>query len=155
MSAGGSGGAHSTPVTQEPATPVHSIDHVVIVVRDIAASTAKYAVLLGAPSLLAGGEEVGYHRAVFELGDSGQKIELCQPLAEDEPGGDGQASQAFRDRLRRSGEGLHNFALRVPDVADARANFERRAFPLIASAHSDTFFVHPRALSGALIQFMP
>jgi hypothetical protein len=155
MSAEGSGGAQSTPDVPGPATRVLNIDHVVIVVRDIVASVAEYSVLLGAPSLLAGGEEVGYHRAVFELGSSGQKIELCQPLAEDEAGGDGQASQAFRDRLNGSGEGLHNFALRVPDVADARVNLERRALPLIASAHSDTFFVHPRALSGALIQFMP
>jgi len=134
---------------------VVAIDHVVVVVRDMADAVARYTRIFGPPVLVTGGAEVGYHRAVFELGRSGQKVELCQPLDPNERGGDSQASRAFRNRLDRSGEGLHNLALRVTSVAETRERLTANDLPLIASAHSDTFFVHPDAAAGALIQFMP
>jgi len=144
----------SEPTAQ--AADILAIDHVVVVVRDIAEAVEKYALIFGAPpSLRAGGAEIGYHRAVFELGDSGQKVELCQPLEPGEPGGTSQASRAFRDRLARSGEGLHNIAVRVTSVSDARERVSATDLPIIASEHSDTFFIHPKSAAGALIQFMP
>jgi hypothetical protein len=124
-------------------------------VRDINDGVARYTAIFGPPSLVTGGAEVGYHRAVFELGHSGQKVELCQPLDPGEPGGDSQASRAFRNRLTKSGEGLHNLAVRVASVADTRERLTAHDLPLITSAHSETFFVHPDAAAGALMQFMP
>jgi methylmalonyl-CoA/ethylmalonyl-CoA epimerase len=131
------------------------LDHIVVVVNDIEASVTQYARLFGAPSLRESGETVGYYRAVFEVGGDALRVELCQPLAENEPGGDSQASRAFRHRLGRSGEGVHNIAVRVADIEHARDTLTSGNLPLIESAHSGTFFVHPQATSGTLIQLIP
>jgi catechol 2,3-dioxygenase-like lactoylglutathione lyase family enzyme len=138
-----------------PPGQVLGIDHVVVVVADLAASVERYAEAFGAPSAVVGGAEIGYRRAMFELGDSGQRIELCQPLAADEPGGDSQASRAFRRRLETVGEGVHNVAVLVRDMRAARSALEHLRARVIPSGHSETFFLHPEDMSGALIQFMP
>ncbi|MCW3040980.1 MAG: hypothetical protein JWM31_2885 [Solirubrobacterales bacterium] len=130
------------------------IDHVVVVVRDLTAAVARYAAVLGPPSGVEGGVDVGYRRALFELGSSGQRIELCQPLDADEPGGQSQASRSFRRRLETLGEGVHNVALLVADVPAARAAAERAGTTVIASRHSESFFLHPRDMSGALLQLL-
>lgn len=130
------------------------IDHVVVVVHDLDAAVRRFAAVLGAPSSVEGSAEIGYRRAQFGLGESGQRVELCQPLGVDEPGGDSQASKAFRRRLETQGEGVHNVALAVVDVPAARAAAERAGATVIASRLSDSFFLHPREMSGALLQVL-
>jgi catechol 2,3-dioxygenase-like lactoylglutathione lyase family enzyme len=134
---------------------VIGLDHVVVVVADLDAAVERYAGVFGNPSAVLGGAEVGYRRAMFELGDSGQRIELCQPLGVDEPGGQSQASRAFRRRLDEVGEGVHNVAVLVRDVPAARSVADDVGVRVIQSRHSDTFFLHPQDMSGALLQFMP
>lgn len=131
------------------------IDHVVVVVSDLDEAVQRFAAVLGSVSALEGGAKVGYRRAMFDLGTSGQRVELCQPLGPDEPGGQSQASRAFRRRLETQGEGVHNVALAVPDVAAARTAAQLAGVAVIASAHSDSFFLHPGEMSGALLQFLP
>lgn len=134
--------------------PVLGIDHVVIVVRDLAASVRAFAAVFGEPAIVEGGEATGYLRAVIPLGDSGQKIELCQPLAESEPGGQSQSSRAFRHRLETRGEGIHNLAVRVPSTEAGRRAALAVGADVIESRHSDSYFIHPHNLSGALVQFL-
>lgn len=134
---------------------VVGLDHVVVVVADLDAAVERYTEVFGEPSAVLGGAEVGYRRAIFAVGDGGQRIELCQPLARDEPGGQSQASRAFRRRLEMVGEGVHNVAVAVHDVAVARSVADRAGVRTIDSLHSETFFLHPQDMSGALVQFMP
>lgn len=130
------------------------IDHVVIAVANLDASMPAFTAIFGEPALVDGGADTGYRRAVFRLGTDDQKIEICQPLAEDEPGGQSQASRAFRHRLLASGEGIHNLAVRVPSVAAARAAARAGGARVIESAHSDSYFIHPSWMSGVLVQFL-
>jgi catechol 2,3-dioxygenase-like lactoylglutathione lyase family enzyme len=133
---------------------IEAFDHVVVVVRDIDRTLPAYEAVFGPPIARLGGREVGYHRAVFGIGASGARIELCQPLASDEPGGDTQASRAFRRRLDGQGEGVHNVAFRVRDVAAARTEAGAHDIATIESEHSDTIFLHPATHAGALIQLV-
>jgi methylmalonyl-CoA/ethylmalonyl-CoA epimerase len=144
-----------TPAGDAPGTQTLGLDHVVVVVADIDAAVQRYAGVLGRPSAVVGGAEIGYRRAIFDLGGSGQRIELCQPLDPEEPGGQSQASRAFRRRLETTGEGVHNVAVRVRDVQKARAAVTGTGVRVVESRHSDTFFTHPADMCGTLIQFMP
>jgi catechol 2,3-dioxygenase-like lactoylglutathione lyase family enzyme len=137
-----------------PAAELLGIDHVVVVVTDLDAAVQRFTAVLGQASAVLGGPEAGYRRAMFELGASGQRIELCQPLDPDEPGGQSQASRSFRRRLETLGEGVHNVAVNVRDVHSARAVADQADIRVIESRHSDTFFLHPGDMCGALLQFM-
>lgn len=137
-----------------PAGELLGIDHVVVVVRDLDAAVARFAAVVGDVSAVLGGAETGYRRAMFDLGASGQRIELCQPLDPDEPGGQSQASRSFRRRLETLGEGVHNVAVNVRDVQAARAVVDQAEVRVIESLHSDSFFLHPGDTHGALFQLM-
>jgi catechol 2,3-dioxygenase-like lactoylglutathione lyase family enzyme len=143
-----------TPARGLPSDQFVGFDHVVVVVADLDAAVARYASVLGDPSAVVGSPEIGYRRAMFPLGDSGQRIELCQPIPADEPGGQSQASRAFRRRLETVGEGVHNVAVVVRDVAAAHSTADRAGVRTVDSSHSETFFLHPQDMSGALFQFM-
>lgn len=147
-------GRNADDARARPAGLATSIDHVVVVVHDLDAALRTFSAVFGEAGGPEGGAETGYRRAMFELGTSGQRIELCQPLAEDEPGGQSQASRSFRRRLAIQGEGVHNVALIVQDVEAAHAAVDAAGLAVIESRHSDSFFLHPRDMSGALLQLM-
>jgi catechol 2,3-dioxygenase-like lactoylglutathione lyase family enzyme len=126
------------------------LHHVVVVVRDMDLARAHYARVFGDQAVAQVLDAEGYRRCIVPIG--AQRLELCQPVG---PGdGAGQASSAFRNSLDHRGEGLHNLAIEVQDVDATWSELEAAGVPLIGSSLSHSFFVHPRALNGALVQFL-
>ncbi len=130
------------------------LDHVVVVVADLDRAVEQLSIVFGRPAMLGGDEVLGYRYAVFILGSSGLRIEVCQPLAPGDAGGDSQASRAFRNRLERFGEGLHCLAFTVENLERARAVAHHGAARLIESEHSESFFLHPGDMAGVLVQLL-
>ena len=127
------------------------LDHVVVVVRDIDAARLSYEKVFGESAVGPVLEAQAYRRCVVDLG--GHRMELCQPLPAEDPA-ESQASNAFTHTLESRGEGLHSIAVRVPDVRAAAAELKAGDVPVVASSFSKSFFVHPRALSGLIVQFL-
>jgi len=79
------------------------------------------------------------------------QIELIEPLGPDSP---------IARFLEKSPEGgQHHVCFEVPDIAEARANFEalgaRILGPTRIGAHgTPIFFVHPKDMGGVLTEFM-
>lgn len=126
------------------------LHHVVVVVRDMDLARANYARVFGEQAVAQLLEAEGYRRCIVPVG--AQRIELCQPVETGD--GDRQASSAFRSSLVRHGEGVHNLAVEVEGVDDVWSELEAAGVPLIGSRLSHSFFVHPKALNGALVQFL-
>jgi catechol 2,3-dioxygenase-like lactoylglutathione lyase family enzyme len=126
------------------------LHHVVVVVRDMELARAHYARVFGEHAVAQVLEVEGYRRCIVPIG--AQRLELCQPVGTGDDSG--QASSAFRSSLERNGEGVHNVAIEVEDVDAAWSELEAAGVPLIGSALSHSFFVHPKALNGALVQFL-
>lgn len=126
------------------------LHHVVVVVRDMDLARAHYAHVFGEQAVAQVLDAEGYRRCVLPIG--AQRLELCQPVGTGD--GAGQASSAFRNALDRSGEGVHNIAIEVADVDATWSELEAAGVPLIGSSLSHSFFVHPKALNGALVQFL-
>jgi catechol 2,3-dioxygenase-like lactoylglutathione lyase family enzyme len=129
----------------------NGLDHSVVVVHNIETARAQYACVFGEHAVTKVLEAEGYQYCVIRLG--AQRLELCQPV---EVHGDGpaQASLAFRATLESRGEGVHNVAVEVADAEAAHAELWAAGVPLIKSSLSRSFFVHPKALNGVLIQFL-
>lgn len=130
------------------------LDHVVVVVHDLETAVEVLSLPFGTPAPIDGNGALGYRRAVFCPGSGGLRIEVCEPLSPDEPGGMSQASRAFRRRLDRSGSGLHSLAFRVADLSRARELARVGGAMVIESEHSESFFLHPATTCGLLIQFL-
>jgi catechol 2,3-dioxygenase-like lactoylglutathione lyase family enzyme len=126
------------------------LDHVVVVVDDMDDARAKYARVFGEEAVGGVLQAEGYLRCVIRLGT--QRIELCQPV--DAPEGAEQANRAFRATLSTRGEGIHNFAVEVADVDAVLDELHTAGVPLIKSRFSRSFFIHPEAMNGALIQVL-
>lgn len=126
------------------------LHHVVVVVRDMDTARAHYARVFGEQAVGKVLDAEGYRRCLVPIG--AQRLELCQPV--DSGGQEAQASSAFRAALQNSGEGVHNVAIEVADVDATWSELESAGLPLIRSALSHSFFVHPRALNGVLVQFL-
>lgn len=127
------------------------LDHVVVVVEDMEAARAQYARVFGEDAVAEVLDAPGYQRCIIRLG--AQRLELCQPI-DAADGSSPQAARAFRGTLESRGEGLHNFAIEVADVDAAAEELRADGVPLIESSISHSFFVHPKALNGALVQFL-
>ena len=130
------------------------LDHVVIVVAGLDEAVERLSLCFGTSGVVEGGADLGYRRAVFELGGAEARVEVCQPIDLGEPGGESQASTAFRKRLERSGSGLYSLAVSVPDVGFARDAARAAGARVIESEHSDSFFLHPRSTCGVLLQVL-
>lgn len=126
------------------------LDHVVVVVDDMGDARAKYVRVFGEQAVGGVLQAEGYLRCVIRLG--AQRLELCQPV--DTPEGADQASRAFRTTLSIRGEGIHNFAVEVADVDAVLDELRTAGVPLIESLFSRSFFIHPEAMNGALIQVL-
>ena len=129
---------------------VEKIDHIGIAVRDIDATIPIYRDLLG---LTFEGEDVvereGVKVAFFRVGDT--RIELLQPI------GEGSAIAGF---LEKRGEGIHHIALRVADLARARAHVQETGARLLSEqplsgAHGVLIsFLHPGDTGRVLIELV-
>jgi catechol 2,3-dioxygenase-like lactoylglutathione lyase family enzyme len=91
-----------------------SLDHLVVVVRDLDAATATYAALLGrAPSWRGGHPGAGTSNALFRL--SNTYLELLSPT------GTGTLADPLRAHLERDGEGPYALAFGTPDATACAA----------------------------------
>jgi len=125
------------------------LNHVAIVVPDLAAAAAKYRALLGAnvhqPQEL---PEHGVTVVFVELENS--KIELMTPL--------GPNSPVAKFLERNPGGGMHHVCFEVPDLASAvRTLLEGGARmlgegPRIGAHGLPVLFLHPKDFDGTLIE---
>lgn len=123
------------------------LDHVAIVVADLASAEASFAAL---------GFDVRYRERVDDQGveivgmrAGGSTIELLRPLAPDSP-----LVRFLGDKPSR----LHHFAYRVEDLVAELAALKARGIKLIderpkRGAHGNLIaFVHPSATGGTLVE---
>ena len=95
---------------------ITSLDHAVVLVRDIETATAGYRALLGrAPAWRA--RKDGVATAIFALANT--SLELMSPVAE------GEGADRVRAVLDAQGEGLASMAFAVDDIEAARRRFTR------------------------------
>lgn len=124
------------------------LHHLGWAVHSIAGSRAHFETQLGLPY---DGEEdfPGLRVAFFGAGSC--LLELLQPL---------DATGEIAVHLRERGEGLHHLAYRVPDVAAALEDAERRGMPRIDAvprpgARATTIgFVNPGRPDGVLVEYV-
>ncbi|GAC1345567.1 MAG: methylmalonyl-CoA epimerase [Myxococcales bacterium] len=134
--------------------PATRLDHTAICVRDLDASIALFAVLLG--------QEVAHREVVpsqkvsaafFDF-PNGASLELIAPEAS--LGG----NPGLEKFLEKRGEGLHHLALRVRDLDKVLDALAARGVPLVdrvsrpgARGHK-VAFLHPRAMGGTLLELV-
>ena len=95
--------------------------------------------------------EQGVRVCFVDTPNGGTQIELLAPL------GEGSPIAGFLERNPPGGQ--HHLAFEVPDIAEARAEFEamgkRVLGPTRIGAHgTPVFFVHPKDMGGVLTEIM-
>ncbi|MBK8013677.1 MAG: methylmalonyl-CoA epimerase [Deltaproteobacteria bacterium] len=130
-------------------TPRFVLDHVSVAVRDLDAAVAQYQALglvpRGRESVPSEGAEVAF----FDLGAT--RLELVTPCTPDAP---------IARSLDKRGEGLHHIALRVPDLDAALARVKAAGLSVVhdgptpGAGATRVAFVHPKGLSGVLVEFV-
>jgi catechol 2,3-dioxygenase-like lactoylglutathione lyase family enzyme len=97
---------------------ITGLDHVVVLVGDIAAAAAAYETLLArAPAWRSSGD--GADRVLFTLDN--MTLELVSPS------GDGAAADRIREVIAEQGEGLASIAFRTADIARLHRRLDRLA----------------------------
>ncbi len=124
------------------------ISHLGIAVKDLAASEALFAILLGTDEVHHEVvEDQGVQIASFKIGDS--IIELTAPISPDSP---------IATFLEKRGEGIHHIALEVDDVAAELERLKTKGIRLIDEAPRDgahnmsIAFLHPKSTGGVLVE---
>ncbi|HST88780.1 MAG TPA: methylmalonyl-CoA epimerase [Ktedonobacterales bacterium] len=131
---------------------VRRIDHVAIVVRDLAAALRFYRDTLGiAPSRVLDFPQESVKIAFLPMGGpGGSEIELLQPTDPD---------TGVARFLEKRGEGLHHICLEVPDIARALDELRAQGRAVLDTAPRPTaegrgIFIHPRDTSGVLLELI-
>jgi len=126
------------------------IDHIGVVVTDLAAATRAYGDILGFP--ITGGETLADRVLSIRFVDTGgSRIELIAPSRDD------SEVSAF---LSKRGEGLHHVCVRVRDLEATLARMKSAGARLIddtpkRGAHGRRVaFVHPKAAHGVLLELV-
>jgi methylmalonyl-CoA epimerase len=123
------------------------LDHVAIVVADLAAAEAAYIALGFAVRYRERVDEQGVDIVGIRAGDS--TIELLRPIGEDSP---------LHRYLGEKQSRLHHFAYRVADIAAELAALKSHGVRLIderprRGAHGNLIaFIHPSDTGGTLIE---
>jgi methylmalonyl-CoA epimerase len=123
------------------------LDHVAIVVADLAAAEAAYVALGFAVRYRERVDEQGVDIVGIRAGDS--TIELLRPIGEDSP---------LHRYLGEKQSRLHHFAYRVTDIAAELAALKSKGVRLIderprRGAHGNLIaFIHPSDTGGTLIE---
>lgn len=124
------------------------VDHINIIVTDLAAGVAAWEALLGHkahPQEVH--ESLGYTSADIILPD-GNNISLLEPYQPDT----NDMGKTVKGHIDRKGEGLYILALGVDDpngIADELAAQELRMIPLQGMA-----FVHPKSSNGVSVEYI-
>jgi methylmalonyl-CoA/ethylmalonyl-CoA epimerase len=129
------------------------LNHVGVAVPDMEAARAFYRDTLGAADI---GEpfdmpEQGVRVCFVDTPNGGTQVELLAPLGEDGPVGGFLAKNPLG--------GQHHLCFEVPDIGEARAEFERQGKRILGptriGAHgTPIFFVHPKDMGGVLTEIM-
>ncbi|MXP40096.1 methylmalonyl-CoA epimerase [Altererythrobacter soli] len=129
------------------------LNHIGVAVPDMEAARAFYRDSLGATEI---GEpfdmiEQGVRVCFVDTPNGGTQVELLAPLGEDSP------VSGFLGKNPLGGQ--HHLCFEVPDIAEARAEFEgqgkRILGPTRIGAHgTPIFFVHPKDMGGVLTEIM-
>jgi len=125
------------------------LDHIGIVVGDIAAALQFYETALGLPlreTVELADQEVKV--AFLPIGES--NIELVQPTSDD---------TGVARYLARRGEGIHHICIEVEDIEVALVRLEARNVQLIdqqprQGAHGRVAFIHPKGAHGVLVELV-
>jgi methylmalonyl-CoA/ethylmalonyl-CoA epimerase len=126
------------------------IDHLGVVVQDLAEAEATYRDILG--FTVSGGEtlpERGLEVRFVETGNS--RIELIAPTRED---------SEVSGFLHKRGEGIHHICVRVANIEQAIAKMKERGARLIndtpqPGAHGTRVaFIHPKGTHGVLMELV-
>jgi methylmalonyl-CoA/ethylmalonyl-CoA epimerase len=125
------------------------LDHIGIVVRDIATALEVYQVALGLP--LQDTVELAEQQVkVAFLPVGGSNIELVQPTSDD---------TGVARYLAKRGEGIHHICIEVEDITATLAQLEAHDVQLIdkeprQGAHGQVAFVHPKGAHGVLVELV-
>jgi methylmalonyl-CoA/ethylmalonyl-CoA epimerase len=125
------------------------VDHIGIVVRDIASALEVYQEALGLP--VQDTEDLPDQQvrvAFLPIGES--NIELVQPISDD---------TGVARYLANRGEGIHHVCIEVEDIEDALARLQAHDVQLIdqeprMGAHGRVAFVHPKSTHGVLLELV-
>ena len=125
------------------------VDHIGIVVRDIAAALKVYEDALGLP--LRETKELADQEVIVAFLPIGESnIELVQPTSDD---------SGVARYLAKRGEGIHHICIEVEDIEAALARLEAHGVQLIdreprQGAHGRVAFVHPKGAHGVLVELV-
>jgi methylmalonyl-CoA/ethylmalonyl-CoA epimerase len=128
---------------------IKRIDHVAVVVENLAAALSVYRDALG---LVVSKQETmpeqDVKMAFLPSGDS--EIELLEPIHPD---------SGIGRYLARRGEGLHHICLEVDDLQATLAELKARGTQLIdetprRGAYGQVAFIHPKGAHGVLIELL-
>ena len=125
------------------------VDHIGIVVSDIAAALKVYQVALGLPLMETVDVADQQVRVAFlPIGET--NIELVQPTSDD---------SGVARYLAKRGEGIHHICIQVDDIEAALAQLKAQEVELIdkepqRGAHGRVAFVHPRGAHGVLVELV-
>jgi len=124
------------------------IEHIGIAVKDLEASNALFAQLLGKPHYKI--EEVAsenVNTSFFQTGES--KIELLQATAPESP---------IAKFIARKGEGVHHIAFEVADIHSEMKRLQAEGFRLLneepkrGADNKLICFLHPKSANGVLVE---
>jgi methylmalonyl-CoA epimerase len=127
---------------------VSKIDHLGIAVRDLAAASKRFELLLGGRP--GGEEEVPTEKVrvkFFTVGES--HFELLEPTSAESP---------IAKFLEKRGEGIHHICLSVDDVAAEVARLRAAGFDFVGEAPRPgagghkVAFIHPKSAGGILVE---
>ena len=129
------------------------LNHVGVATPDIEAATAFWRDVMGATAITEPFDmpAQGVRVCFVDTPNGGTQIELLAPL---------DASSPITNFLARNPQGgQHHLAFEVPDIAQARAEFEAKSKRILGptriGAHgTPVFFVHPRDMNGTLTEIM-
>jgi methylmalonyl-CoA epimerase len=125
------------------------LDHLVVAVKDLDASVAKYEAIYGTPASDRGeAPAAGMKMAFFRFADS--YVELVSNLGEEGP---------IAKRLADRGEGVHLVAMKVDDLDKTLAELREKGVRLVGDPGPGNpvrgqVFVHPSETGGVLTQLV-
>ena len=125
------------------------VDHVVVAVKDMEASVAKYEAIFGAPvSDRSEAPPAGMKMAFFRF--PGSYVELVSNLGDTGP---------IAQRLATRGEGVHLVAMKVDNLEATLADLRAKGVRLVGDPGPGNpvqgqVFVHPQETGGVLTQLV-
>jgi len=125
------------------------VDHVVVAVKDLEASIAKYEAIYGATvSDRSEAPPAGMQMAFFRFADS--YVELVSNLGETGP---------IAQRLAQRGEGVHIVAMKVDDMEKTLEDLRAKGVRLVGDPGPGNpvrgqVFIHPQETGGVLTQLV-